>query len=229
MTDEPAEHAGRAAKLRARRQFDGWAQSYDRSVVQHLLFEPAYRMFMEELYRWRRDIPTALELLDIGSGTGTWTARVAGSGLPVRRIVGLDYSAKMCKVALTKAKEVGEGAPEFVNADAEHLPFPDDTFDMLTCSHSLHHYPHQAETVREMHRVLRSGGRLMIIDGFRDNAIGWVLYDVLITRGESAHEVKVHHASWKTMRGYFVEAGFRDIRQRKTSIWAPIFLTVGVA
>ncbi|MBN2562147.1 MAG: methyltransferase domain-containing protein [Phycisphaerae bacterium] len=224
----PSPHPSYAMKHRARHEFDSWAHTYDRSIVRHLLFRPAYRMFMEELYRWRRDIPDAFDLLDIGSGTGTWTAMVAGSPMLSRRIVGLDYSARMCSVAHGKAKQIGDGAPEFVNGDAEHLPFADGLFDVVTCSHSFHHYPHQAETIREMHRVLRTGGRLMLIDGFRDNVIGWVVFDVLITRGESTPDAKVHHPSWSVMRRYFEDAGFRDIRQRKTSIWAPIFLTIGV-
>ena len=45
-----------AVKKQARRQFDSWAHTYDRSIVQHLLFLPSYRLFMEALYKWRRDI-----------------------------------------------------------------------------------------------------------------------------------------------------------------------------
>jgi ubiquinone/menaquinone biosynthesis C-methylase UbiE len=216
-----------AVKHHARRQFDGWAHTYDRSVVRHLLFVPAYRMLMEELHRWRRDIDEPFDLLDIGCGTGTWTAMVAGSPLPSGRIVGVDYSETMCAVAHGKAQEIQEGAPAFVNADAEHIPFPDASFDVVTCSHSFHHYPNQSAAVREMRRVLRPRGRLMLIDGFRDNVLGWVTFDVIITRGESRGDAKVYHAPWSEMRRLFEEAGFNDIRQRKTGIWAPIFLTVG--
>lgn len=221
-------HVPHVVKHRARHQFDSWAKSYDTSIVQHLLFQPAYRMFMEELYRWRRTDEREFDLLDIGSGTGSWLAMVAGSGLPARRLVGLDYSVSMCGVASAKARAI-EDAPVFVNGDSEHLPFADESFDVLTCSHSFHHYPHQAAAIQEMKRILRPGGRLMLIDGFRDNIIGWVLFDVFITRAESTPEARVFHAPWSLMRKYFEDAGFLDVRQRKTGIWAPIFLTLGVA
>lgn len=223
------EKGGRAVKDRARRQFDNWARRYDRSIVQHLLFQPAYRMLMEELYGWHRDDPRPFDLLDIGSGTGAWIAMVAGSPLPGRRLLGLDYSATMCRLSSEKAKAADIDGPSFINGDSEHLPFDSHSLDVVTCSHSFHHYPHQADVVREMHRVLRPGGHLLVIDGFRDNVIGWVLYDVFITRGESTPQAKVFHAPWSLMRKLFLDAGFREVHQRKTGVWAPIFITVGIA
>ncbi|HWL95231.1 MAG TPA: methyltransferase domain-containing protein [Phycisphaerae bacterium] len=220
-------HGLHAVKHQARKEFDQWAHSYDRSIVRHLLFDPAYRMFMEELHRWRRDLAAPFDLLDIGCGTGTWTAMVAGSPLPSRRVVGLDYSLPMTQVAHGKAAQIGEGAPTFVNADSEHLPFADASFDVITCSNSFHHYPQQEATIREMRRLLRPGGRLMLIDGFRDNVIGWFVFDVIITKIESTPAAKIFHAPWSLIREYFRRAGFRDIRHRKTNIWTPILLTVG--
>ncbi|MCB9858278.1 MAG: methyltransferase domain-containing protein [Phycisphaerales bacterium] len=222
-------HRRRAVKHKARTQFDSWAHTYDRSIVQHLLFQPSYRLFMQELYRWRKNLEAPFDLLDIGAGTGTWTAMVAGSPLPSRQVVGLDYSKNMCRLGHRKASEIGAGAPHFINGDAEHLPFDDASFDAVTCSNSFHHYPHQQAAIIEMRRILRPGGRLMLIDGFRDNVIGWTLFDVFITRAESTPTAAVHHASWSQMRTYFEHAGFTNIRQKKTGIWAPIFITIGVA
>src|SRR5262245_43862020 len=218
-----------AVKHRAREEFDGWAHSYDRSIVQRLLFQPAYRMLMEELYRWRKDDPREFDLLDVGSGTGTWIAMVGGSGLPRGNLFGVDYSSSMCTIARKKAVAANADNIAFIRGDAEHLPFPDASFDALTCSNSFHHYPHQAAAIREMRRVLRPGGRLMLIDGFRDNIVGWVLFDVFVTRAESTPEARVYHAPWGIMRQYFIDAGFVDIHQRKEGILAPIFLTVGTA
>ncbi|MFH1418519.1 MAG: methyltransferase domain-containing protein [Planctomycetota bacterium] len=220
---------GRAVKQRARHEFESWARTYDRSIVQHVLFRPAYQLLLEELFRWRCADDEPFDMLDVGSGTGSWAAMVAASSLPAGNIIGLDYAESMCRVAQEKAQSIEQHALRFLNGDSEHLPFSDASFDLVTCSHSFHHYPHQRVVIGEMYRVLRPGGRLMLLDGFRDNIIGWFVFDVLITRGESLPGAKVFHPPWSTIREYFEHAGFRNIRQRKCNIWAPLLLTIGVA
>lgn len=215
----------RAMKSLARDEFEAWADTYDESLLNRFLFYPAYQMFLEELYRWRGQQGVPFDLLDVGCGTGTFDAMLAASPLKAR-VVGLDYSPAMCKAASAKACHAGlNDRLRHTAADSEHLPFADGSFDAVTCSNSFHHYPHQQTVVCEMRRVLRPGGRLMLIDGFRDNVIGWFVFDVLI----AAVEKQVHHASWSVIDGYFRQAGFREIRRRKFNLWFPLLLTVGVA
>ena len=227
----PATH--HETKHAARREFDRWSQTYDRSILQRLLFRPTYRVLLEEVVRWRSELgplDQPFTALDIGCGTGTWAGILSASQMHPH-VTGLDYSLEMCRRASTKASVpfvpscLRASVPSFINADSEHLPFPDASFDLLTCSHSFHHYPHQAAVVREMHRVLRPNGRLILVDGFRDNIIGWFVFDVFVTWAEGA----VHHVPWSAMRTLFQDAGFTDIRQRKFNIWAPAFATIGRA
>lgn len=211
-------------KSRARSQFEAWAITYDRSLLNRFLFLPSYQIFLEELYSWRGEDGEPFKLLDVGCGTGTFEAMLAASPLNAR-VVGLDYAPAMCKVAREKAR-LGKASDRlsYLAADSEHLPFADRSFDVVTCSNSFHHYPHQQNVVMEMRRVLRPGGRLLLIDGFRDNIVGWVTFDVII----GAVEKEVFHAPWSTIHRYFEAAGFRDIRRRKFNYWFPGLLTVGV-
>lgn len=212
-------------KRLARQEFEAWAGTYDRSLLNVFLFQPAYRMFLEELIAWRGQAETPFDLLDVGCGTGTFDAMLAASSLPAR-VVGLDYAVSMCQVASKKAHAAElTHRLRYVSADSEFLPFRDHSFDVITCSNSFHHYPHQQKVIEEFRRILRPGGRLMLIDGFRDNVIGWVVFDVIIT----AVEKEVFHAPWSTIDGYFRNAGFDNIRRRKFNFWFPLLLTVGVA
>ncbi len=212
-------------KSRARTEFEAWADSYDQHFLNHWLFRPSYRTFLEELFRWRGYEGEAYDLLDIGCGSGTLVTLLAATRLPIRRLVALDYAENMCRVARNKARERECRGIRHVNADSEHLPFDDASFDAITCSNSFHHYPHQQAVVREMHRVLRPGGRLMLIDGFRDNVVGWFVFDVCIT----AVEGEIRHVPWSEVHQLFREAGFKDITHRKFSYWFPGLLTTGLA
>jgi len=212
-------------KALAREEFEAWAGQYDRSLLNRFLFQPSYRMFLEELVAWRGKLEGPFDLLDVGCGTGTFDAMLAGCDLPAR-VVGLDYAPSMCRVAAEKAARIGvSDPPRYVAADSEYIPFADDSFDVITCSNSFHHYPDQQRVVTGFRRVLRPGGRLMLIDGFRDNIIGWVVFDVIITKVEK----EVFHAPWRTIHDYFVAAGFEQVRRRKFNFWFPSLLTVGVA
>jgi ubiquinone/menaquinone biosynthesis C-methylase UbiE len=217
----------RAVRMKgaAKTEFDAWATSYDRSLLNHFLFRPSYLVLMEEIARWHKDHDRPFRVLDIGCGTGTLAGWVATSPLPAT-VVGLDYAPSMCVEADAKAGLAGTTeSTRFVAADSEHLPFADGTFDIVTCSNSFHHYPHQDKVVCDMHRVLAPGGRLILIDGFRDNIIGYVTFDICIARVEG----HVHHAPWPQIHQYFEDAGFRNIRRRKFNFWFPLMATIGEA
>lgn len=212
-----------AMKDRAKRQFERWANSYDRSLLHHFLFRPSYVALMEEIARWHAARGRPFRVLDIGCGTGELAAMLARSDWPVQ-VVGLDYSPAMCQAAGEKIEQAGLGArASFVAADSEFLPFSDASFDFVTCSNSFHHYPHQQNVVYGIRRVLRPGGCFVLIDGFRDNVIGWVTFDVIISRIEKG----VFHAPWSRIDGYFRSAGFRNVRRRKINVWTPLCITVG--
>ena len=213
------------AKSVARREFEAWAPRYDRSLLNFFMFGPSHRGFLEEIVRWRGTGGQQFDHLDIGCATGSLAVMMGRSPIPARTI-GLDMAGRMVREALGKARSAGvAGVAAFVRGDSEHLPFADRSFDAITCSNSFHHYPHQAHAVAEMHRVLRPGGRLMIIDGFRDNVVGWFVFDVCIAAAEQG---AVHHCTWKEFASHFAQAGFHDVTHRKINWWFPLLLTVGI-
>jgi ubiquinone/menaquinone biosynthesis C-methylase UbiE len=98
------------------------------------------------------DLPHTGTLLDAGGGTG----RVAETLRPhVDCVVVADVSQGM----LAQARQKNLTA---VSTETEHLPFPNGTFDRVLMMDALHHVVDQAQTVRELYRVLKAGGRLVI-------------------------------------------------------------------
>jgi ubiquinone/menaquinone biosynthesis C-methylase UbiE len=222
-SEAPPGAARAQAKRSAREQFDKWALSYDRSALREMVFFPAYRMCREEIVRWQQSRGGgAYRLLDVGCGTATLISVLSGDS-QAERLVGLDYAGEMARLAAGKVGGAGaDGQLHVVQGDSERLPFADDSFDVITCCNSFHHYPHQGVVLRGFCRVLRPGGLLVLIDGFRDNVIGWLVFDGVV----AALEEHIHHAPWSELRAMIVEAGFDRLRQRKIGVLAPLLVNV---
>jgi ubiquinone/menaquinone biosynthesis C-methylase UbiE len=105
-----------------------------------------------------------LEALDAGCGTGFLSFELAARG---HRVTGVDFAPAMIAEARRKATE--RSAPvRFEEADAEQLPFAPASFDLVISRHVLWTLPHPEAAIDEWKRVLRPGGRLVVVDSQLD-------------------------------------------------------------
>lgn len=104
-------------------------------------------------------------VLDVGCGTGTLALRLAERAGPQGVVSGVDASPEMIAAARAKAR-ARKVAPTFQVATAQQLPFPDGSFDAVVSSLMVHHLPEmdRVGAIREMLRVTRPGGRLLIVE-----------------------------------------------------------------
>ncbi|HVE34324.1 MAG TPA: class I SAM-dependent methyltransferase [Gemmatimonadaceae bacterium] len=139
-----------------------WAAQYDLLVkVAMLGREGRMRERMLDLAR----IAPGESVLDVGCGTGTLAIaakrRVGDAG----RVDGVDASPEMIQRAVKKSKRAHSGA-SFRVAHAESLPFETSHFDVVLSTVMLHHLRRdvRAQAIQEMRRVLKPGGRILIVD-----------------------------------------------------------------
>jgi len=101
-------------------------------------------------------------MLDVGCGAGIPARYLAGQVGPEGRVAAIDTSSR----SLTRLREVtaAQGIPnlDLVRAEASALPFPDGSFDAVLCVNVLEAVPDKAKALREMHRVLKPGGRVLV-------------------------------------------------------------------
>jgi ubiquinone/menaquinone biosynthesis C-methylase UbiE len=138
---------------------------------------PGTRHFYElvEAHRYTKEwhIPIAadfasargLKVLEIGCGLGTDGAQFAEAG---SIYTGVDLTDAAVELA-RKRFELFDLQGKFETADAENLPFAPDSFDLVYSHGVLHHTPETAKAIKEIHRVLRPGGRAVVMLYHRDS------------------------------------------------------------
>ena len=131
-----------ARKMELRRRYDETADFYDKR----------YERIQREKYKAvAKYLPERAEsILDLGCGTGMFLKELAERG---ELVIGVDSSMKMLSVARKRARKA---VP--ICADADHLPFKDGSFDVVVSVTLLQNVPAPVTTMREIARVMKSGG-----------------------------------------------------------------------
>ena len=152
------------------------------------------------------------KLLDIGCADGTITRRIAENKLKLR-VWGVDYYRKAIDYAKSKKSRV-----IFACSDAREIPFKSSTFDFVTCIETLEHIPDSRKVLSEIHRVLKKGGTLIVIqdtDSWFFNLIWffWTKWKGKVWEGSHVNCMKPHE-----LRRFLVEGGFKILEKRTTHL-----------
>jgi ubiquinone/menaquinone biosynthesis C-methylase UbiE len=146
--------------------------------------------------------------LDLGCGAGHASYALARGG--AHRVVAYDLSAQMLEVAAAEARARGHAQIEICAGPAERVPFPDMSFDLVVTRYSAHHWMDAFGAVREVARILKPGGTLVVIDVLapENPLMDTVLQTVEILR-DLSHVRDYRESEW---RGAFEAAGFASPR-----------------
>ena len=135
--------------------FDNQAKVYDETDT--ILYSKYGKISCKNIYDYLSDKKYG-NLLDIGCGTAYLIELL--SKTHQAKHIGLDLSSEMVR----QAREKNIDGAEFVIGKSDELPFEDNTFDVVTCSQSFHHYPDTDKAMKEVLRVLKSGGIYILSD-----------------------------------------------------------------
>ena len=162
MTDvHTAAEAGRPTTEKVRGVFSRIARRYDmmNSVMSFGLHHVWRRRTVAEA-----GLTPGCAVLDVAAGTGDLALALARTGLP-SKVVATDFVSEMLDIARAKAQ--GWSGPtelEFEIQDGQALTFPDASFDVVTVSFGIRNMPDRAAGFREAFRVLKDGGRYLILE-----------------------------------------------------------------
>ena len=152
-------------------------------------------------------------VLDLGCGAGHAGFAVAAAGALVTAV---DTSERMLETARLLAEERRLSGYTAIRADVSALPFPDSTFDGVVSRYSAHHWPDVAVALGEAARVLRPGGRVVVIDTVaHDDPALDTLVNALELLRDPTHGRNLRLDEW---RAAFAVAGLGVVAERRWPI-----------
>ena len=163
----------------------------------------------------------SLAILDVGCATGRLLSNLANAG--ATRLFGVDLAPNIVEVAREKLAKQGADA-EFRVADAEDaIPWPEESFDVVTLTGVLHHFYRPDDALREIQRVLRPGGLILLLDPEFVFPLRQVINLFL--------RVAPHDGDYRfySMRGaieLMERAGFQCSGSRRVGLWAYLITAV---
>ena len=202
--------------------FDSVASRYD--VMNDLMSLGVHRL-------WKRfaielaGVRPGQQVLDLASGTGDLADRFADLVGPGGLVLMTDINAAMLGVGRDRMVDRGHaGNLAYAQVDAEVLPFPDDTFDLVTIAFGLRNVTHKEQALAAMYRVLRPGGRALVLEFSKPlNKPLEKLYDLysfhilprmgdLVAKDADSYRYLAEsirmHPDQETLKGMMEQAGF---------------------
>ncbi|MBL6765961.1 MAG: bifunctional demethylmenaquinone methyltransferase/2-methoxy-6-polyprenyl-1,4-benzoquinol methylase UbiE [Verrucomicrobiae bacterium] len=162
MSDPSYFQPGAERGARVNELFDRIAPRYD--LINDIQSAGLHRVWKKWLWMLAQPKPGE-KILDLCTGTGDIAFLFADHG---HDVTGLDFSAEMLRVA--NQRKTSTQRIEFLRGDAMNTPFPDQSFDVITIGYGLRNLADYGKALLEMKRLLRPGGRLLILDfGKPDN------------------------------------------------------------
>jgi demethylmenaquinone methyltransferase/2-methoxy-6-polyprenyl-1,4-benzoquinol methylase len=171
------------------------------------------------------DVREGQQVLDIAGGTGDLAMAFAKKAGPSGRVVHTDVNETMLRTGRDRLVDAGLVLPTLV-CDAERLPFASESFDLVSVAFGLRNMTHKDAALAEMHRVLRPGGKLLVLEFSRvakplEKVYDWYSFQVLprlgrLVAGDAdsyrylAESIRMH-PDQDTLKSMMREGGFGHV------------------
>lgn len=151
----------------------------------HQVFETIYEKYdtmnsiisFQRHKAWRKDTMKRMNVqkgdsaLDVCCGTADWTIALGEAVGKEGKVYGLDFSENMLSIGKDKVKLFSQ--IELIHGNAMELPFSDNQFDFVTIGFGLRNVPDYMQVLKEMHRVLKPGGKVVCLETSKPTTIGF--------------------------------------------------------
>jgi ubiquinone/menaquinone biosynthesis C-methylase UbiE len=183
----------------------------------HYMAPGVFKVLETDLHgRFMAQVGPGSRVLDVGCGGGQHAVHI-GTRRPDVRVVGLDLSPELVRRSRRLAAKAGvTDRVEFVQGDALNLDFSDEYFDHVYCAGSIKHWPDQRRGLDECLRVLRPGGRFLVMEADRScrfqDVRSW------------AHDTRTPRALIPTLHAYFrmyIAGQSLDLDDAR-ALWSPL-------
>ncbi len=149
-------------KEKVQQMFDNIAPTYDK--LNHIMSLNVDKLWRRHALKEIVD-GTPQRILDVACGTGDSTISIARAAAEGTKVTGVDISEGMMALVTEKAEKAGVlDRIDLQVADGEALPYEEGTFDRVTCAFGIRNFEHKEKGLEEFRRVLRPGGRAVILE-----------------------------------------------------------------